>query len=81
MAHRDQGLLAQLLYHFSLRICMLIIVKNNSSNSSYILVEVIFCCVLLCCVLVEEGHQFLDGTQRLRIVLRWNSSSGHFQFL
>jgi hypothetical protein len=59
MAHRDQGLLAQLLYHFSLRICMLIIVKNMSSNSSYILVEVIVCCVLLCCVLVDEGYHDL----------------------
>jgi hypothetical protein len=45
MAHRDQCLLAQLLYHFSLRICMVVIVKNSSSNSSYILVEVFF---LLC---------------------------------
>jgi hypothetical protein len=57
MAHRDQCLLAQLLYHFSLRICMVIIVKNNSSNSSYILVEVFFFVVSWCVVLVEEGHQ------------------------
>jgi hypothetical protein len=61
MAHRDQGLLAQLLYHFSLRICMLIIVKNNSSNSSYILVEVIFCCPVVLCL----------GGGRTS-VLRWN---------